>query len=325
MIQFMLSWTLSIAFAALLVERAVGYPRWLQWIFGHPVIWAGTMISALERRLNRRPESKGVSRILGLATVGLLLLVALALTIPVALICRALPFGWIYEALIAVPLIAQFELRETVRDVAKGLDKNIDEGRQAVSHIVGRDPAMLDESGVARAALESLAENTSDAIVAPVFWLALFGLPGIAVYKVINTADSMLGHRTSRYLHFGWAAARLDDLVNLPCSRLTGFLLAGAASLTSPTRASEAIEFMFRDARKHLSPNAGWPEAAFAGALEIRLGGPRWYDGVKLDLPWMGRGRQQLTSRDIRDGLALQGRTLWLFTGLVGLLAVFTP
>ena len=321
----MLSWTLTIAFAALLIERLVGYPRWLQWMLGHPVIWMGTILSGLDTRLNRRPESKFTGRIGGTIALGALLVLALVIAIPVALLCRSLPYGWIYEALLAVPLIAQFELRECVRAVGLGLDRNLDEGRDAVRHIVGRDTTVLDESGVARAALESLAENTSDGIVAPVLWLAIFGLPGIAVYKAINTADSMIGHKNARYLHFGWAAARMDDIVNLPCARLTGFLIAAAASLTSPTRGSAAIECMIRDANKHFSPNAGWPEAALAGALDVRLGGPRWYEGRKLDLAWIGGGQEVLTSKHIREGLALQGRTLTIFTGLIGLLSVFTP
>ncbi len=321
----MLSWTLTIAFAALLIERFLGYPRWLQWMFGHPVIWMGNILSRLESRLNRRPDWKIGCRISGSMALGALVGIALAISVPLAILCRSLPYGWIYEALLAVPLLAQFELRECVRAVADGLDKNLEEGRDAVRHIVGRDPSVLDESGVARAGLESLAENTSDGIVAPTLWLAIFGLPGIAVYKAINTADSMIGHKSPRHLHFGWAAARLDDLVNLPCSRLTGFLFAAAASLTSPTRGSAAIECMIRDANKHFSPNAGWPEAALAGALDVQLGGPRWYDGRKVDLPWIGSGQETLGPRNIRDGLALQGRTLTVFTGLVGLLAVFTP
>lgn len=321
----MLDWTLTIAFVALVLERLVGYPKWLQWILGHPVIWMGRFLAYLDHAINVVPARRITARTLGLVALFCLIGVSMAITVPLVLVLRTLPHGWIYEALLAIPLLAQFELRESVGAVAKGLEKGLEEGRDAVRHIVGRDPQQLDESGIARAALESLAENTSDAIVAPAFWLAIFGLPGIAVYKAINTADSMIGHKSERFINFGWAAARLDDLVNLPCSRLTGVLFAAAASLTSPTRGAEAIEFMMRDAHKHQSPNAGWPEAALAGALEIRLGGPRFYDGIKVDLPWMGRGRQILNARHVRQGLALQGRMLTLFAGLMGLLAIFTP
>jgi adenosylcobinamide-phosphate synthase len=181
-----------------------------------------------------------------------------------------------------------------------------------VSAIVGRDPAHLDESGIAKAALESLAENASDGVVAPVFWFAIAGLPGIALYKAINTADSMIGHKSQRYLKFGWAAARLDDLVNLPCSRLSGLLFVAAAGLTNSDSGRAAFTAMMRDAGKHVSPNAGWPEAALAGALGIRLGGPRSYDGRTVDLATMGEGRSQLEANDIRRGLRLYGRALTL-------------
>jgi adenosylcobinamide-phosphate synthase len=320
-----LSTTLPIAFLALLLERLTGYPRYLLQRIGHPVEWMGRMISRLDNALNRQPSGQFFGRVKGMIALLGLIVIVVIITLPIALALRHYQGGWIVEALLATSLLAQADLRRYVGAVAEGLDRGLEEGRIAVSHIVGRDPSVLDESGVARAALESLAENTSDAIVAPAFWLALFGLPGIAVYKAINTADSMIGHRNERYLHFGWAAARLDDLVNLPCSRLTGFLFAGAASLTSPSRGSDAFEFMMRDARRHFSPNAGWPEAALAGALEVKLGGPRFYQGVKVDLQWLGQGRELLTSTDIREGLKLHGRTLNLLTVLLALGAMFMP
>ena len=192
--------------------------------------------------------------------------------------CCLLPFGFIVVAILASSLIAQRSLYEHVARVADALERDgLDAGRRAVSQIVGRDPDALDEAGVARAAIESLAENFSDGVVAPVFWLAVGGLAGGAAYKAINTADSMIGHRTPRHEDFGFAAARLDDLVNLPASRLAALLIvlaSGASARRTPGRA------VWRDARKHRSPNAGWPEAAMAGALGLSLAGPRVYGGV---------------------------------------------
>jgi adenosylcobinamide-phosphate synthase len=187
--------------------------------------------------------------------------------------------------------------------------------------IVGRDPARLDESEISRAALESLAENTSDGIVAPVLWYALLGLPGIAVYKAINTADSMIGHKNERYQWFGWAAARLDDAVNLPASRLTGLLFAAC----QPSRFQEIVAVMRRDAPKHGSPNAGWPEAAMAAALRLRFGGPRSYDGETVELPWMGEGRSALTRADIKTGVRMMQKSMLLLAFLLLFVAVLLP
>ncbi len=181
---------------------------------------------------------------------------------------------------------------------------------------------MLDESGVSRAALESLAENASDGIVAPAFWFALGGLPGLALYKAINTADSMIGHRSERYLHFGWASARLDDLINLPASRLCGALFAAAAWTLNAEAARNAVDAMRRDADRHVSPNAGWPESALAGALDIRLGGPRAYSGHAVDLPTMGHGRADLDRNDIRRGLKLYDRAMTVLCVLAIILAL---
>jgi adenosylcobinamide-phosphate synthase len=320
-----LSTTLATALVALVAERLVGYPRQLLRLIGHPVEWMGKLIAYLDRSFNRETRGKWFQRIRGAISLLLLILVVGAVTIPMAFAARQFEGGWIIEALLATCFLAQADLRRFVSAVADGLDQGLDPGRAAVSHIVGRDPSTLDESGVARAAIESLAENTSDAIVAPVFWLALLGLPGIAIYKAINTADSMIGHKSERYLHYGWAAARLDDLVNLPCSRLTGFLFASATSLTSPTRGAGAFETMIKDAKRHFSPNAGWPEAAMAGALEVRLGGPRSYQGARVNLAWIGQGRDSLGTGDIREALKLQARTLNLLTVLVAIAAIFSP
>jgi adenosylcobinamide-phosphate synthase len=189
--------------------------------------------------------------------------------------------------------------------VADGLRISLHAGQTAVSHIVGRDPQVLDESGVSKAAIESLAESTSDAVVAPLFWLLLLGLPGIVLYKAINTADSMVGHKSERYLQFGWASARLDDVANWIPARLTALLIAGTCLLVPRTDAEAAWSTALRDAGRHSSPNSGWPEAAFAGALHIALGGQRSYEGEVHDLPTFGSGQTNLTSVDVLRALSL--------------------
>jgi adenosylcobinamide-phosphate synthase len=272
---------LTVVLVALVVERIVGYPARLAQAIRHPVAWMGAVIDWLDQVLNR-PHGPGSSRRLGgVAALAALIGLVLVVTVPLTLGLRVLPGGWIIEAVIATTLIAQKELWHSVKAVADGLGRSLDAGRDAVRNIVGRDPQGLNESGVARAAIESLAENTADGVVAPALWLAVVGLPGIALYKAINTADSMIGHRSPRYEAFGWAAARLDDLVNLPASRLTGLLFA----LATPSRALRVVTVMQRDAPGHVSPNAGWPEAAIAGALGIRLGGPAPIMSVALILP----------------------------------------
>ncbi|HUF44338.1 MAG TPA: adenosylcobinamide-phosphate synthase CbiB [Aestuariivirgaceae bacterium] len=297
-----------ITLLALLGDRLFGYPPALQRRTGHPVQWLGAVIGFLDRTLNRPSLDKVSGRMRGALALSLALALVLAVSLPLALVLRAIPYGFILEALLAIAFLAQRDLARAVVAVADGLDRSLAQGRAAVSHIVGREPALLDRSDVARAAIESLAENASDAVVAPTLWLMLFGLPGIVVYKLVNTADSMIGHRSLRYRHFGWAAARLDDVVNLPASRLTGLLLAAAAALDGRGRA--ALGTMWRDASRHISPNAGWPEAAMAGALDLALGGRRSYEGRNLDLPWLGSGRKDLDQDDIRRALKLYARML---------------
>ncbi|WP_421696609.1 adenosylcobinamide-phosphate synthase CbiB [Aestuariivirga sp.] len=294
------------AAVALLVERFVGYPQPVFARISHPVVWIGKLITVLDQHLNKPRVAPQDGRLRG--TFALLLLIAAAF-IPSWIIARMLehwPLGWLIEALLATSLIAQKSLKDHVLAVYDALGRSLPEARQAVSMIVGRDPSQLDESGIAKAALESLAENSSDGIVAPVLWYALLGLPGIAVYKAINTADSMIGHKSEKYQWFGWASARLDDAVNLPASRLTGLLFAA----TGPRNFRQIFEIMRRDAPKHQSPNAGWPEAAMAAALGLRFGGPRSYNGEPVDLPYMGEGRDLITRADIKNGLKLVSKAM---------------
>lgn len=304
------------ALLALILERLVGYPDALVKRIGHPVIWMGRLISRLDARLNNRTRGRGV-----IALVLLLLATAL-LTVPIAWLLRSIPFGWVIEAILATSLLAQKSLRDMVQAVATSLGRSLPEGRVAVSHIVGRDPKALDEAGVARAAIESLAESTSDGVIAPLFFLIIGGLPGIALYKAVNTADSMIGHKSERHLQFGWAAARFDDLLNLIPARLTALLIAGAAFFVKGAHPEVAWATALRDAKRHESPNAGWPEAAFAGALDFKLGGPRSYEGEVVDLPSFGTGRADLGPADIERALHLYNATLNATVAATAIIAV---
>src|SRR6476620_4462617 len=298
--------TVTLTLAALLIDAVVGYPDRLVRSIGHPVSWIGRLIGALERCCNRDSTEPVQRRALGIIT---LLLVVTVVAVAAFVIERGLlllPFGVIGVGFLASALIAQRSLHEHVADVADALEKTGAEGgREAVSHIVGRDTEALDEAGIARAAIESLAENFSDGVVAPVFWMLIAGLPGAAVYKAVNTADSMIGHRTPRYQAFGWAAARLDDLVNLPASRLSALLIIAAAAVKKGHSAQAAWRALCRDAPHHLSPNAGYPEAAMAGALGLALGGPRTYGGAHVQGALMGDGRRAAQTADIRAALGL--------------------
>ena len=315
--------SLELAFGALLVELLAGYPDRLVRTVGHPVMWVGSLIGWLEKHLNRPNWSDPRRRAAGLSAVAIVVAVAVAaaaLAEAAARLGSALGFAALVLA--AGTLLAQRSLHRHVNDVAEALDHGgIEAGRRAVSHIVGRDPDALDAGGVARAAIESLAENFSDGIVAPTLWLAAAGLIGGAAYKAINTADSMVGHRTPRYAAFGWASARLDDLVNLPASRLSALLLIGAATTLPGASASAGWRVLRRDARRHRSPNAGYPEAAMAGALGLALAGPRIYAGVVVDDAVMGDGRRAATAGDIRAALRLYRRADALLIALAAMAA----
>lgn len=296
---------------ALALDLLIGWPNWLYARIGHPVTWLGALISALENRWNN-----GARRAKGVA---ILLVVAGLAAATGAALQAALPDGWpgiVLGGILAWPLVALRSMHDHVAAVARPLGAgDLTAARQAVAMIVGRDVTQLDEAGIARAGLESLAENTSDGIVAPVFWGALFGLPGIAAYKAVNTLDSMIGHRNARYEDFGWASARFDDLVNLIPARLTGALFA----LVSGTGAAWVC--MWRDAGKHRSPNAGWPEAAMAGALGVRLSGPRAYGAEITPEPWVNEGAPDPKAQDLQRGLLHYARAMVLLALGLGLAA----
>lgn len=316
--------TLTIAFLALFIERFAGYPGWLFARIGHPVTWMGALISRLDKSWNRETESFAQRRFAGVTALFVLLGTTITLALIMEQMLFALPFGLLVTALVAASLPAQKSLEEHVAAVASALETGgVEAGRRAVSMIVGRDPEQLDEAAICRAAIESLAENFSDGIAAPAVWLGLGGLVSGAAYKAINTADSMIGHKSPRHQAFGWAAARIDDLVNLPASRLSGLLFLAAALVLPGASALNGWRAIRRDAHHHRSPNAGWPESALAGALGFALAGPRSYGGQMIEASFMGEGgRRDLTPADIRRALTLMRIASWLMIGLFGALAL---
>lgn len=295
---------LLILLVALVADAVIGDPDRLWRRVAHPVAWIGTLIAVLDRRLNRVEWRDGTRKVLGILTLAIVVSAAALAGAAVEVGLRQLPGHVATIGLVASVLIAQNSLYQHVAQVASAFDAGgLAAARQAVSLIVGRNPESLDEAGVCRAAIETAAENFSDGVVAPAFWFALFGLPGLAAYKAVNTADSMIGHLSQRHRDFGWAAARFDDLVNLAPARLSGLALAFAAPLGGGAIGT-AMRSMLRDARLHRSPNAGWPEAAMAGALGLALAGPRRYGNVIVDDPYLNaRGRADARPEDIRRAL----------------------
>lgn len=289
-----------LALIALAIDVAIGWPDTLFRRIGHPVTWLGRLIAALDRRLNR-----GRHRVARGAAASLLVIAAALVP---ALALQAL-LGPVLAAVLAWPLVAARSLDDHLRAVARPLRAgDLVAARHATAMIVGRDVSRADEPALARAAIESLAENASDGVIAPLFWAALAGLPGIAAYKAINTLDSMIGHRTPRHDEFGRCAARLDDAANWLPARLTAVLIALAAS-------GRGWAVARRDAQAHRSPNAGWPEAAMAGALSVRLSGPRMYADRVADEPWLNPGARDPEAADL-------GRALTFYRRAVGLAAL---
>jgi adenosylcobinamide-phosphate synthase len=290
---------------ALALDALLGDRRWLWDRVAHPVVAIGRAIACLERRWLdvQAPAADQAQRgrAASLLVIGATVLVALA----VQELCLRLPLGWLLLGIAMSTLIAARGLYDHVAVVATGLELGLEQGREAVAHIVGRDPASLDAHGVARAAIESTAENFADGVIAPLFWGVLFGLPGMAAYKAVNTLDSMIGHRSPRYLHFGRFTARLDDFANWLPARLSALLILAVALLLPGATPAAGWRALRRDASRHRSPNAGWPEAAMAGALGLRLAGPRRYGGELLEDAWMGDGRAAATITDIRRALRL--------------------
>ncbi|MEL7464811.1 MAG: adenosylcobinamide-phosphate synthase CbiB [Pseudomonadota bacterium] len=301
---------------ALALDACIGWPDALYRRAGHPVVFVGSLISRLEAAWNKGDARR--RRAMGSLCVVVVLIACATAALTVQLLLPDGVVGLVIGGVVAWPWIAARSLYDHVAAVAAPLKSgDLPAARAVVSMIVGRDPALLDEAGVARAATESLAENASDGVVAPLFWGVVAGLPGLVLYKAVNTMDSMIGHRSARYEDFGKIAARLDDFLNLLPARLTGLLFA----LTS-LRAGVALRVMARDARRHRSPNAGWPEGAMAGALGVRLSGPRAYAEGIAEEPWLNEHAPDPKADDMARGLSLYLRAVALFGACLLAIAV---
>ncbi|MGO7583738.1 adenosylcobinamide-phosphate synthase CbiB [Rhizobium ruizarguesonis] len=311
---------LLVLLLALLLDRIAGDPQWLWSRMPHPVVVFGAAISYADRQLNPASLTGSQRRMNGIAAILALLL----LTVAAGFVFNRFfalfgPVGILLETGLVAIFLAQKSLADHVSAVAVALrDEGLTGGRAAVSRIVGRDPETLDEPAVCRAAIESLAENFSDGVVAPALWYAVFGLPGLFAYKMLNTADSMIGHKSEKYIDFGWAAARLDDVANWPAARLSILLIAAGAWIRRGTSAGrEAIRVAMRDGALHRSPNSGRPEAAMAGALNVQLAGPRIYGGVIVREPMINdTGRDVATSGDIEDGVSVFYASCMVLAGI---------
>jgi adenosylcobinamide-phosphate synthase len=314
---------LLLVLAALVLDAVVGDPAAVFRRLPHPVALMGAMIGQLEQRLNRQDFCDCDRRLGGIATIVVVVGIAAGVGTLVDRLAAGSAWGVLAEVVVLTVLLAQRSLYDHVAAVATALDREgLAGGREAIRHIVGRDPASLDEAGVGRAAIESLAENFSDGVVAPVFWFLALGLPGICAYKAVNTLDSMIGHKSDRYRAFGWAAARLDDAANLVPARLAGLLIAIAGALTPRASGRDALVIMVRHARKHRSPNAGWPEGAMAGALDLSLAGPRRYGGELVEDTWIGEGSEEAGADEIRRALGLFIVACLVEDALIGLAAL---
>ena len=282
---------------AMVLDAIFGEPKWLWDRVPHPAIVMGRVVAKLDAALNNKTRGAGV--------LAVVVLVGAALV--VGLIMAALPGIWA-EVIVGAMLLAQRSLVQHVQRVADALRLSVSDGRGAVAMIVGRDVRGMDGPAVARGAIESAAENLSDGVIAPVFWFAVAGLPGLLAYKIVNTADSMIGYRTEKYEAFGWAAAKFDDVLNWIPARLTAFLIWSVAEQKASWR--DIID----DAALHRSPNAGWPEAAMAPALGVSLSGPRSYDGAHEEFPWVNPdGDKDAGPNDVDSAIGLLWKA-WAMT-----------
>ena len=294
---------------AMALDAVMGEPRWLWSRVPHPAVLMGRLIGWADIRFNTGPRwHNGVLVVMGLVAGAALL----------GVVIEALPLGWLWSLIGGAILLAQKSLVQHVQAVADGLRYGVGEGRRAVAMIVGRDTRAMDEPAIARAAIESAAENFSDGVIAPAFWYLVGGLPGILVYKIVNTADSMIGYRTPRHEEFGWAAARLDDVLNWVPARITACLIALAFW------SGRAVDVVRQDAGLHRSPNAGWPEAAMAGVLDVALAGPRSYHGQSRDFPWVnGSGERQIGVAEIERAISVLWRVWAVVAAFTLVLALF--
>ena len=297
---------IPIVLLALAMDALIGDPNWFYRKIPHPIAAIGSMMNQLDLFLNRPQVKNPTKKILGVLFIIIALSVAGIIGWGMQTGLKLMEFGQLLEAILVSIFLAQNSLYRHVRNVAQALvSDGLDAARLSVSHIVGRDPAALDDSGVCRASIESLSENFSDGVIAPVFWYLITGIPGILMYKTLNTADSMVGHLSPKYRYFGWASARLDDVANFIPARLTALLIFLTALIIPSTKGFKSLRSCLTYANRHRSTNAGWPEAAMAGALDIRIAGPRVYNGIVVNDPWMGDGNPNLRTNDINRALKL--------------------
>ena len=317
--------TLGVLLLALIIDRIIGDPEWLWSRIPHPVVISGNIIGQLDEKLNAAKHNSQSARQRGFFSVSILVFLALISGVIFHSFLRVLPLGYIVEAILAAFLIAQKSLLDHLRAVSRAISEHgLDAGRTAISRIVGRETVNMGEPDISRAAIESAAENFSDGVVAPSFWYLFFGLPGLFVYKAVNTADSMIGHKTDRYIQFGYAAARLDDLMNFIPARISGLLIAASAPILGG-KVKSSLSVMQADAPGHVSPNAGWPEAAMAGALDVALGGPRHYKDKIVDGIWINSiGNRSPNRFDIDRSVKLLDAAWLLFTVLLAVIFAFT-
>ena len=288
--------TLSCILLALILDAFLGEPVWIWSKIPHPTVLMGRIIKWCELKYNN-----GINR----KNKGILFIASMVIFLGIfGYLIEKLPFSAIWKILIVAILLSHKSLTEHVTAVSLGLQKNLSQGRTAVAMIVGRDTANLAETDIARSAIESAAENFSDGIIAPLFWFLIGGLPGILIYKFVNSSDSMIGYKNIQYNQFGWAAARLDDLLNWIPARLSGLLICIVHQNNS------ALNIMWRDAKLHRSPNAGWPESAMAGVLDVSISGPRSYEGVIKNYPFVNvDGKKKLTAVDIDNAVDVLWRS----------------
>ena len=316
----MIALRLALLFLALLIDKAIGDPPRLWARVPHPIVLFGKAVAAADRRLNAPGLSPAGAKSRGILAAVLLTVLALASGILLSAVFSGLwLIGVAMEVVVVAILLAQKSLAEHVGAVADALtEEGLAGGRRTVSLIVGRDPQTLDGPGVSRAAIESLAENYSDGVVAPAFWYVLLGLPGIFAYKMVNTADSMIGHKSEKYLHFGWASARWDDLVNLIPARLSAIFIAlGAWTAESAAAMRRSLRTARVDHGKHRSPNSGWPEAAMAGAIDLQLAGPRIYNGVLVNEEMLNiGGRRSASPSDIDRAIKVFDHACYWLAGV---------
>ena len=307
-----------VVLTALVIDAAIGDPHRIWDRYKHPAVLMGDVINWLDVRLNKGKYRK----VKGFVAIGAASLLAIVIGLLIVLLPNDDVIGiinGILQAVIAAILLAFNGLVKHVSAVSKALEEGLDNGRAAVAQIVGRDTSAMTESDVSRAAIESAAENLSDAVVAPLLWFLIFGMPGLLLYKMVNTADSMIGHQNEEYGEFGYAAAKLDDLLNWVPARVTGFLICLAYM------SQDALNTMAYQADMHRSPNAGWPETAMAGVLDIALSGPRVYDGEVVDEPYLNpSGRRDLIASDIDDAVKVLYRSGLVILTVMSVLTVFT-